>query len=129
MKNFLLAFLLLSCMMACKKKEQAKKPLDLSGSWYVSFYQVGAADHTSDFSGYTFSFNTDSSFVATKNGVNYPGTWKYSASDFIFNITTSGTSSLQNINEDWLLILKSETEIMLDEDSTVNDEELHFRKN
>lgn len=114
---------------ACKKEETPAPPFTISGSWRVSYYVVGTVDHTSDFTGYTFVFKDDSSFVASHSGISETGSWSYNSGTIQFEITFGATAPLNQISKTWLLILKSETEIIFDEDNTLNDEELHFLKN
>ena len=115
--------------MACKKEEKPAPPFTISGNWRVSYYVIGTTDLTADFAGYTFVFNDDSSFVASHNGISETGSWSYNSGTIQFEITFSTAAPLNQISKTWLLILKSDSEIILDEDSTVNDEELHFFKN
>ena len=115
--------------MSCKKKDTPAPPFIISGSWQLRHYAVGTVDKTSDFTGYSFVFNDDSSFVAEHNGISEVGTWSYNSGALLFEITIGATIPLTQISKTWLLILKSDSELILDEDNIVNDEELHFLKN
>ncbi|MEI7802451.1 MAG: hypothetical protein WCI97_07405 [Bacteroidota bacterium] len=114
---------------ACKKKETTPPIFTISGSWRVSYYYKANVDRTNDFSGYSFMFNTDSSLVASLSSISESGTWSYSSSTLQFVITIGTVPPLTEISKNWLLILKSDNELIFDEDSTVNDEEIHFLKN
>lgn len=113
----------------CKKEETPAPPFSIAGNWRVSYYVVGTTDHTSDFTGYSFVFNDDKSLAASHSGITDSGTWSYNSGSIQFEITIGTIAPLTQISKTWLLILKSENEIVLDEDATANDEELHFLKN
>lgn len=113
----------------CKKKETTPPVFTIPGSWRVSYYYKASIDHTNDFSGYSFVFNTDSSLVASHSNINESGAWSYNSFTLQFVIRIGTVPPLTEISKNWLLILKSDGELILDEDSTVNDEELHFLKN
>lgn len=127
-----LVFFFLACaflLVNCKKKETIAPKFSIPGSWHVSYYTVASANHLSDFTGYTFEFNTDSSFVASTATATETGNWTYNSSTLQFNISIGTVFPLTQLSKGWILILKTENELILDEDSSMNDEELHFLKN
>ena len=124
-----IVILALLIFFGCKKKETTPPAFEIKGNWKVGYYHIGIVDHTNDFSGYSFVFNNDSSIIATHNSINESGTWSYNSSTIQFVITIGTGAPLIEISKNWLLILKSEGELIFDEDSTTNDEELHFIRN
>lgn len=122
----IITFLIFS---GCKKKETTPPAFEIKGSWRVSYYHIGIIDRTNDFSGYSFVFNNDKTIVATHSSVNETGMWSYNSATLQFVITIGNGTPLKEISKNWLLILKSDNELVFDEDSTSNDEELHFIKN
>ncbi len=126
---FLLVLFVLIIISGCKKKDVPPPDFEIAGSWRVSYYHIGSVDHTNDFNGYSFVFNNDSSLVATHNSIVETGSWTYNSSTIQFEISIGSTAPLTQLSKSWLLILKSDGELIFDEDSSSNDEELHFLKN
>lgn len=127
-----LVFFFLACIFLlanCKRKDTVAPEFSIPGNWHVSHYAVASVNHLNDFSGYVFEFKTDSTLVATNASTTETGNWTYNSSTLQFNISIGTSFPLAQINKSWILILKTENELILDEDSTVNDEELHFLKN
>ena len=52
---------------------------DVSGAWKVSYY-FDTGDETSNFSGYSFTFNNGGIITATKAGVTVNCTWSQTSS-------------------------------------------------
>lgn len=123
-----IVFAIANCI-SCKKKETTPPVFTIPGRWRVSYYYKGNVDRTNDFSGYSFVFDTDSSLTASHSSINESGTWSYNSSTLQFVISIGTVLPLTEISKNWLLILKSDGELIFDEDSTVNDVELHFLKN
>ena len=130
LQKILLAVIILLAF-ACKKKETTGKTVSETlsdGSWKVSFYQVSTIDHTSEFAGYTLVFKTDNTLSATNGSGSTGGTWNYDSNLLKFNMTIGSTTPLTNLSKDWLIVLMKDDEVIFDEDSTVNNEELHIKK-
>src|SRR5215217_5033821 len=94
MKKLLISSLMFLCLAGCKKiKEniQEKKVLDFitSGQWAVTKYQKGSiADYASDYTGYSFKFNSTETVDAIKNAtIQKSGTWHPDAT--IYTITAA----------------------------------------
>ncbi|MBF6641121.1 hypothetical protein IVB69_06490 [Flavobacterium sp. J49] len=85
-----------------------------SGTWYISYYFEDDDDETSDFNGYTFTFNSNGTSTALRNGVTTNGTWStfvdsgQNKLDLIFN-----GINLDEIEDDWRIIEYSNTQIRL----------------
>jgi len=71
-------------------------------------------DITTDYTGYTFDFQTGGTLVATKNGVTYTGTWKENSAQTKMAINISGTAALKNLSDDsWKIVLITDHRISL----------------
>lgn len=98
----------------------------IAGTWRVSYYW-DKTDETSNFSGYTFSFNAGGQVVAVKGGSTINGTWSESSTKFIINF--GADLVLSEINDDWQKIEKTATTIKLKDDNPLQDDQLTFVKN
>jgi len=99
------------------------------GTWKVTYYFDKDKEETSDFSSYTFAFETGGVFKATKNGATTIGTWQVDASSNKLIISTGvGTKPLGDLTDDWILTEKSSKVIKLRDDRNDNngDEFLTF---
>ncbi len=100
-----------------------------NGSWMVSLYMDDNKDETSDFFGYTFDFNSDGTLKVTlPSGVTNNGAWSFDDSSSKYKITISGNDKLDKINDDWLIVSKSNDLIELKDDNTTKIELLNFKK-
>lgn len=85
-----------------------------SGTWYISYYLEDDDDETSDFNGYTFTFNTNGTSTAVRNSMTTNGTWStfvdsgQNKLDLIFD-----GLALDEIEDDWRIIEYSNTQIRL----------------
>jgi len=97
-----------------------------SGTWYISSYIDSGQDETNDYNGYTFTFNTDGTVVATNGSNTLNGTWSVtdssnsnddsnSADDIDFNLMFSvPTSSVfDDLNDDWDIVTYNNNTISL----------------
>lgn len=104
---------------------QAVTDLAVSGTWVVSSYIDSGTDETSDYNGYTFSFNTDGSLVADNGSSMVTGTWSVtvddssddddydSMDDVDFNIFFSAPPAFEELTDDWDIVSRSSTRIEL----------------
>jgi hypothetical protein len=112
---------------SCSKKDDVVvSPAPISGTWRVSLYW-DKKDETSNFSGYSFSFNSGGQLVATKGSSTITGTWSESATKLIIDFGT--TAVFNDINDDWQIVEKTATSIKLKDDNPLQDDQLHFVKN
>ena len=76
-----------------------------SGNWYVSYFFYDNFDDTNSYNGYSFTFNTNDTLIAVKNGVTTNGTWQIEndGSEKKLNLNFDG-NALNNIDEDWKII-------------------------
>lgn len=102
-------FLFVSC-----KKEDVKTQKEIesevtSGTWRISSFIDSGTDETSNFNGFTFTFNADGGLTASNGSTTYNGTWSItdsnsnddSADDLDFNIYFNLTNNFEDLNDDW----------------------------
>ncbi len=100
-----------------------------SGSWKVNYFYESGSNHTNDFNGYVFVFNSDKTMTATVSGTTNSGTWKIDDDGSNeFHVDIGNTSPLNDINKGWLIYSQSSTNIQLKDDHASHNEELHFVK-
>ncbi len=104
---------------------QAVADLAVSGTWVVNSYIDSGTDETSDYNGYTFSFNADGSLVADNGSTTVTGTWSVTADDssddddydstddIDFNIFFSAPPVFEELTDDWDIVSRSSTRIEL----------------
>lgn len=90
---------------------QEAKEVATNGSWIISSYIESTIDQTSNFSGYTFTFNTDGTLIAIKDSSNIEGTWSVTDDDssmddspdddIDFNIFFTNPTEFSELSEDW----------------------------
>ena len=118
---------------ACTRSLDDSNTTDIvvSGTWRVSLFTDSGNDETSDFTGYSFTFNNNGSITATKNGVSQNGTWSISSGKFNIDLGAKIDSNkpLGELTDDWKIISTSATEIKLTDDNSASAEFLTFTKN
>ena len=104
-----------------------------SGTWRVSSFIDSGNDETSDFTGYSFVFNTTGTITATKNASSQNGTWSINSSSnkFIIDLgpKTTANHPLGELTDDWKILSSSTTEIRLADDNPTSTEFVTFTKN
>lgn len=104
-----------------------------SGTWKVTLFTDSGNDETSDFTGYTFTFNDNGTVSAVKNGTTQSGTWSVNTSSNKFNIDlgpkVDTNRPLGELTDDWKILSTSATEIRLTDDNAASNEFLTFTKN
>ncbi len=104
-----------------------------SGSWKVTLFTDSGNDETSDFLGYTFTFNSNGILSVVKNGVTTNGTWNVNSSSNKFNIDLGpkivSNKPLGELTDDWKILSTTETVIRLTDDNASSNEFLTFTKN
>ncbi len=103
----------------------------INGSWRVSLLTDDGRDETSDYDGYTFEFAADGKLTATKAGVTTNGTWRTQRDDgsneLLIQLVTTD-KDLDELNDDWDIVLSTNSKIELKDDNDERDEQLHFTK-
>ncbi|HEX6890978.1 MAG TPA: hypothetical protein VF141_09795 [Chryseolinea sp.] len=108
-----------------ENNDQDNKALETTlgrGSWKVTYF-FDKADETNDFEGYSFLFNEDNVAIATKNALSVQGSWDTEHSSdgntkLYLDFGTNG--SLEELNEDWLVIEATSARISLEHESGGN---------
>lgn len=114
-----------------------------SGTWRITRFVDSNQDETSDFNGYSFTFNDDGSLVASNGTNSITGTWSVmddsSSSDddsnddddFIIFFPVPDSSDFEDLNDDWDILSVSENKIELRDVSGGNGgtDLLTFEKN
>lgn len=128
----LLALTALSCERTATEDATITQ-VTTSGTWKVSLFSERGNDETSDFAGYTFTFKTDGSLLAVKNGSTTTGTWSLANSSTQFNINLGPKSDLNKplgeLTDDWKVLSNTTTEIKLTDDNASSAEFLTFSRN
>ncbi len=105
----------------------------VSGNWTVTYYFDSGKDETHDFNGYSFDFASNGVLTATNGSSTYTGTWRIgdsssdddsSSNKLVIFIT--GNKYMDDLQDDWLIVKISDTEIRLQDDNLSSAEELHF---
>jgi len=125
-------------LFSCSKSNDSNpsstnKTDQVSGNWTVTYYLDSGKDETSDFSGYTFAFNSGHALQALNGSGTFTGTWwigdSSSNDDSSSNklvIMISGNKAMNNLQHDWLIVKLTDTEIWLQDDNVSSNEEIHF---
>jgi hypothetical protein len=142
MKRILLAPALLAVLaMGCQNKTNTNvtpgnnsssvSGIVTSGKWTVSYFYDNDKDETSDYSGYTFGFNDDKTLSATRSSTTTTGTWGELTDDgmprLVITLNTTD-DKLVELNDDWVIESKTDTQIKLKDDNPDRNEQLHFTR-
>ena len=131
-----MAFMLFSCESLDDNVENSVMNLSeinataTSGFWVIARFEEDGVDQTSNFSGYSFTFNTDGILNVAKEELLMTGSWSItsnsnsnddddsssdddSSDDVDFNIFFSSSSNFEELSEDWEIVSYTETRIEL----------------
>lgn len=104
----------------------------LGGSkWVVTYFWDKDKEESSNFSGYSFEFKSDGTFVSTApDGSTLSGTWNmhFDDSKDKLLIVLAGAKPLDDLSQDWVILEKTDTVMKLKDDNTSHLEEIHFKK-
>ena len=116
---------------SCNKDNSNNNNNPSSGTWRVTLFTDSGNDETSDFSGYTFTFASSGVLTAAKSGVDQPGTWSQTSSDFNIDLGVKSDSNkpLGELTDNWDIISVSANEIKLQDNNSASGEFLTFTKN
>lgn len=111
-----LIVLVLILFSSCKKDDSSNiTDIVVSGNWKISLFQEDGSIKTSNYSGYSFIFNSNNTISATKNSQSTNGSWSSgnddSKSKLVINF--GSVSPLDELNEDWEILEKSSSIIKL----------------
>jgi hypothetical protein len=135
---FTAAFVCLALVTSCKKEDNSHDnsgssnspsitSIITSGSWSVSYHHVGSDDHTTDFSGYTFTFSTGGTMTAVHSGDITNGTWSRDDSHNEIHFSIGSSSPLSDLSSGWSVVSSTSSKMVFRDDGN-SSEELHFIK-
>lgn len=92
-----------------------------SGTWRVTSFIEDTTDHTTDFTGYNFTFAVANVLTATNGTTTNTGVWSVtndsddddSSNDLDFNIAFSTPASFAELSEDYDIVSRTDTKIVL----------------
>lgn len=142
MKTFAIIFLAITAVIAgsCSKDNSTspgtQKSNLSSGAWTVSYFTDSGKDETSDYSGYSFSFNTGGTLSVTGSGTTFTGSWSIKSGSSSYGssdpdklvITISGNKQMDHVSKDWKILKMTSSEIQLTDDNPSSAEVLHFSR-
>ncbi|MBC7828758.1 MAG: hypothetical protein H7122_13495 [Chitinophagaceae bacterium] len=135
-KMFLLLGLCSIVFAGCTKKDSAVSSVAdavTNGTWRVTHFSERTNNETSDFTGYTFTFQSNGKVLAAKNGVIKEGNWSESTSSqklvIALGTKTDANKPLGELSDEWVIVSKTETKINLADDNSSSNELLEFTKN
>ncbi len=108
------------------------------GNWRITYFYDTDHEETSNFTGYSFTFNNDGNLVAENGNNTVTGTWSVSegsssssSDDDHFNIFFAAPDDFEDLSDDWDIISTSTTKIELIDVSGGNGgtDYLTFEKN
>lgn len=110
-----------------------------AGTWHITNYVDHGVDKTSNFTDFEFTFDSGNALTAT-NGTNiYTGFWTVTNTpnddqspnnNIDFNITFSAPAHFEDITDDWDVVSRTETKIVLiDVGGSGSVDNLTFEKN
>lgn len=114
---------------SCSKVDDiATTPVSVTttGKWHVSLYLDGTKDETYRFSGYSFTFNSNGTVLATEGTASVTGTWNDNGSRFIIDF--GNDPILKKASDDWMIASKSSVSISLKDDNVASNERLELQK-
>jgi hypothetical protein len=128
MKTQLIAALIISItLFSCKKKnDTTTNNTNFTGTWKISL-SWDQKDETSNFTPYTFMFNSGGALMAHTSTTAITGTW--SETNTRYTISFGSDPVLSKLNSNWLITEKTATTLKLKDDNPAQDDQLHFIKN
>jgi hypothetical protein len=118
---------MLTILSSCSKDNSSSSVKDdvvntaSSGTWKITYFFDTDKEETSNFSGYNFTFGSNNVLSASNVTNNYSGTWSImnnnsnddTLSDLDFTISFASPEVFTDLNEDWEILLKTESKIEL----------------
>ncbi len=99
------------------------RSITVEGAWKITYFFDTDKEETSNFSGYSFIFNTSGTLVAANGTNEFNGTWSItdsssdddsdSESDTDFNIFFSTPQDFEELSDDWDIVSYTSSRIEL----------------
>ena len=129
MKFMTIALLSMGFIISCSKDNETKveekitaadmskiKAVVESGDWRITNYSDVDNDETTNYVGYTFTFNSDGILGATNGNIAVSGAWSMTSSDvdeLDFNIFFTSPAIFEELADDWEIEKYSSVKIEL----------------
>jgi len=129
MKFMAIALLSMGFIISCSKDDETKVEEDItaadmseikaaveSGDWRITNYLDDDIDETTNYVGYTFTFNSDGILGATNGNISVSGAWSMTSSDvdeLDFNIFFTTPDIFEVLADDWEIKKYSSSKIEL----------------
>jgi hypothetical protein len=86
-----------------------------SGTWKVTLFNDNGIDETSNFNGFSFTFNANGTATATRNSIATDGSWVSGTDDSRVKLILDFgiISPLDELNEDWRVLERTDSKIRL----------------
>lgn len=126
--KYLFFLFLITSLISCSSKKSDNPPgtVDLKqGTWRISLYW-DKKDETTNFTTYIFMFGTGGTFMAHQGAALITGTWSENNNRITISFTDANLSKLNN---NWLIVEKTNTSLKLKDDNPAQDDQLQFTKN
>jgi hypothetical protein len=123
---------------------EQQKTIVIFSPWLVTQYRSKGKNHTTDFSAYTFLFNSDGTLTANGPAFTAAGTWTLTKEtsnkhdDLMHNdsgsddnqmaIAITGNAQMNELNDNWTIVRLSDTEMWLSDGNMLSGKEIHFSK-
>jgi len=102
---------------------QQTSNLMTSSDWIITNFNDSGQDETSNFNGYSFTFNSDGTLIASNGNNMVAGTWSIvddssnddsnDSDDIDFNIFFASPDEFNDLSDDWDIVSKNNTKIVL----------------
>ncbi len=126
----LLFALILNGVFSCTSDSSSNNSVDPTpvintvnkGTWRITFYEDSGVNETTNFTGYNFTFGSNSVLTAANGTNTYLGTWSVTSdtsgddspsNDLDFNIAFASPASFADLTDDWNILEKTDTKIKL----------------
>jgi hypothetical protein len=92
-----------------------------AGSWKITYFFETNIDHTSNFSGYNFTFGSNNVLSASNGANTYTGSWNIvnnnsnddTLGDIDFLISFVSPANFTSLSEDWAILTRTSSKIEL----------------
>lgn len=134
---FSISALFLLSMISCTKSSTDSPgevtPIVTQGEWVVSLFSERGINETSDFSGFSYVFQSGGKLIVKKNGaVVKEGTWSENSSSkkliIDLGIKDDTNKPQGELTDDWIITSKNDSKISLTDDNSSSAEILEFTK-